>query len=900
MKTIICSMLCLLMTISAYSKNVQRNIKQVEESYKPNYVCPQGTIDLFPRLRDKYTTYEFLKDVSLQTKKYENIVVNARRFHDQSDQEHREYAEYFEAMIKPYIQRMPSLRYLGNLNEEFQVVKTDKEKKNIIKQMKRTVQNVLASYRMTMRELSQDPFLDEYPQLKPKVDSWLKEFGTEDRDSLEFDSCFGRRMSTFNWEQGKNKLSSEDQQLLNGMKELKQNTKTLIGRTNILKYCLGKAPLVGKGDFDFGKSILKFGLRHPGHPISMTGFIEGNKVTYHHENPWDADSFRWVEQHIGLFEKYKYSSVYQFKELIRQEKKTGKKIIFEEPDSKDQPGFPTAENHPMFQRGIFKTLLDGIRSTSRGGEKTIFIDIFFLGQTIGVVMAKELIKALESNPQLKVFILRDDVNHYGHAKEMVPVYNYLRAYSELQLENRSQKARLIILPADLDQHPTGLADWMNWFIPNNGQEVIGKKLPLSLMAKSDHSKVMVINGKNINGEAEAYVASKNWLDMSGGITFDELIKIKGPAATVIQDNYVPDMIEALVREQQRDYLVRLYLDQFPGAQLPVVQGVDPFVGGNTLKSMVYKMATEIVADWDVINRKDDLTGDFLEHGLCAQMIGEQRNKNGRVVYGSIVSIGENNVDSMIKSALDQDLYLIANSTQKVRIADQFLAEARLVKVVIDATKRETNPIDVDILLTSIPAVDPMPANFPNVLYLEPLLTESASGRLNYHYKKLYHSSHMAQEFHKKTVTGGTHNWDVHISGSANKGLMTMRGAFRETQVMIIEPSTDSNTVAKQAIRVFEKDFKINPESEDSLVYLEDIPSRKDYEASIDGAVKATLDYQLPSNGKGESLMKALKPIINLEVYQFMDWMRETIEAVFDPYTFSLGEMKREGSTNRKK
>ena len=74
--------------------------------------------------------------------------------------------------------------------------------------------------------------------------------------------------------------------------------------------------------------------------------------------------------------------------------------------------------------------------------------------------------------------------------------------------------------------------------------------PYPPMAKADHSKVMVINGKQLDGSAVAYVASKNWLDTSGGITFDEVIKVRGPAATIIQDNYVPDMIAALTKKYE--------------------------------------------------------------------------------------------------------------------------------------------------------------------------------------------------------------------------------------------------------------------------------------------------------------------------------------------------------------
>ncbi len=802
--------------------------------------CSSNEVDLFPRLAKKYKIYEAMSDIAEQVKNYEKITNHARIFNNEADEKHKAYAEDFKQRISPFLPRTPVLHYLGNLNEEMQGA-SESEWSDKIQKLVRTVEFVMLNYKMMLEELAEDPFLEGKPEFQKWVVYWAKKMKDFEYMDPEYAICMSSKLS-------------------------KAQGSTAMERTKIIEECMGKLPLIGAKDFNLIASLKEHGHSHPGHPISPTGFVRGNKATINWRNRWDAQTVEWYEKHMGVFEKYGYvkDGVPMGVDFYREKIQRGEGV-FEEYEkvsslleTSQEIGFRKFEDHPGFQSGIFRELVEAIQETKKGGEQTIFIDIFFLGQTIGVVFAHEIVEALESNPKLKVLIIRDLVNHYGHAHGMMPVYNYLRAYSEIH------PTRMVIMPAELDQHPTGLADWMNYFFTGSSQEMNIDKLPLAIMAKSDHSKVMVINGTNRNGQATAFVSSKNWLDASGGITYDEFVRVQGPAATIVQDNYVPDMVAALIRREQKSYLEHLYQARF-GRNFPI----RPESG----KVDYETMALKVVSDFDILGRrKGQEKNAFWNRILCSKKVGD-----------AIVSVGENNHNGTILSALDQDLYLIDNSTKKVLVADQLFYERRLVNAAIEATQRG---VGFDVLLNSIPQTgDILPANFPNVLYLDRLIEESREGMMTVKWKRLFHTPAMVQEYHKKTVTGGSDLYDIHISGSANKDFMTMRGAFRETQVMVFQPSSQRETVAKLATEVFYKDFVEGPTKEFSI---EPVGHNGEYNDNT-GAVTADLTYQFPR--KSRDFYRSLGYIGRGEDYKIAQFLRQFIEGIANPYTFSLPASK---------
>ena len=171
-----------------------------------------------------------------------------------------------------------------------------------------------------------------------------------------------------------------------------EDPSTLKGRTRIIENSLKEAPLVGGGNLDFAGELAEHGLSHPGHVISPNGYIRGNDVGISIKIAGDTTMFEWCVEHKEVFIRHGYPTgdsavdLEYYRECIKNNEG-----VFEQPDTSEEIGFPGIDDHPDFKDGIFKELVGGIRSTYiEKGNATIFIDIFFLGETIGVVIAKRL------------------------------------------------------------------------------------------------------------------------------------------------------------------------------------------------------------------------------------------------------------------------------------------------------------------------------------------------------------------------------------------------------------------------------------------------------------------------------------------------------------------------------
>ena len=682
-------------------------------------------IDLLPVLALKRRAYEESADLMRELKRFEDVVNSSKRFYDQHDPRFTAYAKKFNERVSTRLQNPALVRMLAQINFEM----GSRSDPASIEKMSRAVRLYLDHLELLFREMSNEPEVIASSDLKKHVDDWLKELAST--KFSEFDACLR-----------------------------KMNANSPEKRTEEIHVCLRKLPVVGQynlwtgGYFNLEHYTKKKpGYSRPPHAMSPTGFISGNKLRIIHLNDTSPERFDFYERHIDGFEKHGYveNGVPKTVEFYK-EKLAKNQPIFEEKAHAEVPGFLSVDNHPAFnEEGIFKEILHTIRAA----KETLMIDIFFLGGTIGVVIAKEMIKAIERNPNLKIMLLRDNINHFGHRKEMLPVFNYLRAYSE-----HVNPKQLVVLPVDIDQHRTGLADWINFLIPENGSGLFGdEKLSLSPFAKSDHSKVLVKDGLRLDGSATALVGSKNWLDSSGGITWDKIHEVQGPAATIVGDNYVPDMIAALTHESQHEYLTKLY-EANVGHDYPRLSD-----GSLDLKLM----AKRVVSPWDILKRSD------------AQQTPQ--SLRSRKVGPSTVSVGENNHDSQIVSVRDQNMYLIENAKKTLVVADQFLYDPVIIDGLIRASHRG---VQVDILLTKIPASADGLENFPNTLFLKQLFGKSKPGNVRLKFKKLLHTDKMMQEFHEKTLVAD-HKWT--IVGSANKDLMTQRGSFRESQIMALDPAS---------------------------------------------------------------------------------------------------------------
>lgn len=517
------------------------------------------------------------------------------------------------------------------------------------------------------------------------------------------------------------------------------------------------------------KVISKEFANHPGHLIAETGWTNGNKITYLAKNDLSENIFQEIKKRIHL--------VPQLYPLNGR----GSVKAFYESDHKDvfteAEGFPSAKNHFVWNQksGIFKEIIEALNNA----QETIFVDIFFLGGTMGASLAKHIIELIEQKPQLKVLILRDQINHFGHEKNMLPIFNFLLAYSF------KNPARLVILPADIKNHLSGLPGFLSPILSDDLLNNTGlqKHLDLYGRAMSDHSKVFVIDGKTSN--PIAFVGSKNLTDESGAFCYDEVAKVEGPAAAVTQDDYYLDIKYAL---RAVDYSEAPY--NFPqiGSYVDLLArsgwSADLYQNNQDEEEKI----ANIILPFDLLDR--DKNYNVKTNKVSVEHKGP-----------ALVRTGMTNVDSTRSNLIDQVVQLIKSAQSKILIKDQFLFDRNVVLALIEAKKKaqaEGRNLEIKAILEPLAVAKPQ--GMPNLLYLDRLKEAGIEVKwmLTYSYKPMtngqaermteaeLHSLHeISQEMHMKTISA---DGKFVIVGSANKDQTTMYGAFREQQLEIYDTS----------------------------------------------------------------------------------------------------------------
>lgn len=518
-------------------------------------------------------------------------------------------------------------------------------------------------------------------------------------------------------------------------------------------------------------------IHHPGHALSETGWTKGNKTSYFGENDIsenlmsELEELNKIKKMVGeiarLYPRNGRGSIDSFKKMIQNGEP-----IFEELNSNGSRKIPPINEHPVWSQssGIFHELKTSIQSA----KESIFIDIFFLGETMGASLAKELVKLAKENPSLKIFILRDMINHFGHREDMEPIYNFLKAYSLL---NPSQ---LIISPSHIKSHKSGLPK-IFWNLVENDDllNTLGLSQHMSLYGKavSDHSKVLVVDGKSKN--PVAFVSSKNWLDSSGGSCYDELIKVEGPAAAIVLDDFYLDMFYGLkagdligMDGSKTDY-DSLEVYRKNGWSQNLLKNIT-----KTNSDNLDEVITGILRPFDLLNR--DKNGNPTNSKILVNSKGSAQVRSGM-----------NNFNSTRTSALDQNIQNIFFAKNKIRIKDQFLFDRNITLALIKAKKLNSN-LDIKILLD--PLAIATPKGIPNTLYLD-LLSDAG---IQIRWKNTIHKEGqtIAQEYHMKTLSV---DGKYVISGSANKDQTTMYGSFREEQLDVYDTAS-----TKEHDRIFDE------------------------------------------------------------------------------------------------
>ena len=483
----------------------------------------------------------------------------------------------------------------------------------------------------------------------------------------------------------------------------------------------------------FAVNIAKEFTNHPGHAVSPSGWLSGNKVEYLFWNNTTEN----VRDDLGLRhgQMKKHYPLTGAGSLESMRKKSHKDVFTA------AEGFFDIANDPVWSEkddgAIFPTIKDDLDKA----KKTIFIDVFFLGSSMGASLAKHLITIAEKG--VKVFILRDNYNHFGHEPEMRPIFNFLMAYSE------KNPTKMVISGSYIKAHSSGLPSFIAPVITDKFLEKSGIQKHLSLYgrAQSDHSKVFVIDGNTAS--PVAFVGSKNLTDASGATVFDEVVRVEGPAAAAVQDDYYWDMHYALKYELGEAALKNLAQKGWSSAQFKAGASLD-------------EMASNVIKPFDLLDR--DVKG-------VARISKVSVTAAGDVVMRT----GQNNVNSTRTNCVDQVIQMILHAKKNIYIKDQYLFDRNVILALLKAKKAIPN-LDIRILLEPMNRANPK--GFPNLLYLDILKKAGIQVR----FKNIMLGATgvaIESQYHMKTISADGQSV---ISGSANKDQTTMYGSFREEQV----------------------------------------------------------------------------------------------------------------------
>ncbi len=593
---------------------------------------------------------------------------------------------------------------------------------------------------------------------------------------------------------------------------------SLNGLATMAQKCLNAIQGAANSITDKSTGLMNPYFKGQNQVLSLTGLIGGNKVEQILENYYEPEFIEYMApMSAAVINNYNVMvngkpvawSVEKFKEEMNDEKDALTKFFTVE------EGFPaTAMGHKVWTEtkefvGQNKkpNIYGQVMKSINAAKKSIFIDVFFLGGSIGATLAKRLIERVNENKDLWVYIINDRNNPLGYNNEMAPVYNYLRAYAEKFAEDR-----IVLVAPQVELKRTAFPAIADLLLKDSTllsalstAEQFGLMGQLSFYpkGKSDHSKVVIIDALDkVNGVA--FVGSKNFTDSSGGVAYDEVTKIQGPAVAAIQDSYYYDLKLALQQLQggsllfsNPQYLTDLYAKNF-----------------NDGEKSVDKQIKKILAKVDVLNRS----------GLSGVT-----DLNWPVQGATPIMIGENNAYGTIRTALPQVIAGIRSADKQIIISEQFIYEPSVVRALKEqvSKKIQGNPdFRVYILLADMADHFDSAKQFshvPNVSFVDEFT--SPDSKIQVRWKKVPEANlkalakikadpklmlNYAPEYHLKSLSidGVTeaesgqcgnqaalaaglestapNKLPLLISGSANKDVMTMTGGFREYQVVVYD------------------------------------------------------------------------------------------------------------------
>ena len=195
---------------------------------------------------------------------------------------------------------------------------------------------------------------------------------------------------------------------------------------------------------------------------------------------------------------------------------------------------------PIFEAELPKKIDQMIK----GAKKHIFVDIFLLGGTWGIEIARQLVLAAERGVQ--VLIIHDTVSYFTVKNEMANLWEAIKVLSK-------ERPNFYALDANIRPplRPSSLPVGLDKLSP-----LIDKfaELPVASDGRSDHSKMIITDAMTPNDSSlipRVLISSRNIVNSAGSYYHDEAVISSGPAASLAMLQYYPDIYWALDEAQSK-------------------------------------------------------------------------------------------------------------------------------------------------------------------------------------------------------------------------------------------------------------------------------------------------------------------------------------------------------------
>lgn len=572
----------------------------------------------------------------------------------------------------------------------------------------------------------------------------------------------------------------------------------------VLNECAGEFPIFA--DLNLKLNRLFKTEKFPGapYPISYMGFVGGNEVHLNTEVPQSPYTILNLGEQLNLMttslsplpgKLYSQLTIEEFKQIMPTPESAIEDLFTRKEGFKNTINWDSLYDvdhitlGPVSGKylGIYGEILQSIRNA----KESVFIDIFWMGGSIGMNLAKELFKKVIDNPDFTVVVISDRENKFQYGLELDMVYHYMRAFSE-----KFTDKNFYVTPANISLKRTALPEFIDLLITNNTvnnlhsqdniKEILNKD-GFNLLAKSDHTKVVITDGKNPENGI-AFVGSKNWTDSSGGVNYDEVAAIHGPATALILNSFYYDALEAF----------DLDLDARLGGSMVNNHITAKFPGMQKRKA-----AEKLLAPIDVIHRSSSMS-----YNVPYVAKGD-----------ATIAPAQNNIYGTEMSAVEQNIQMILNAKHQVVIDDQFLYDPRVIAALKVA--KQQHGVNVYVMMESLiytTQEGQSGTHIPNILFVPELVELGIQVKWQITPPEILaailednarHPNQMiTATFHLKSLTvdgvleknadscnsesgwiDETDSVPALVTGSANKDVMTMSGGFREYQVAIFDKKT---------------------------------------------------------------------------------------------------------------